>query len=298
MKIAVFPKCYIEAIAQDRTMNLHDWIAMAPELGGEGLELSDGFLLSLELEYLYQIRDAISAAGFAMPMLCASPDFTNPDLAQRQRAVEHHIQLIETTRLLGGPGAVCRVLSGQRYPTVERTQGIEWVVQCIEALLPAARENEIVLGLENHYKDSFWNFPEFAQKMDIFLEIVEAIDEREYFGVQYDPSNAIVAGDDPIELLRRVADRVVSVHASDRYLLAGTTLESMRQHDGTLGYSPNLLHGVTGQGLNDYDAIFSILVTAGYDGWISIEDGMNGMDEMRASVDFLKRMRERYYPQG
>ncbi len=298
MKIAVFPKCYIEAIAQDRTMNLHDWIAMAPELGGEGLELYDGFLLSLELEYLYQIRDAISAAGFAMPMLCASPDFTNPDLAQRQRAVEHHIQLIETTRLLGGPGAVCRVLSGQRYPTVERTQGIEWVVQCIEALLPAARENEIVLGLENHYKDSFWNFPEFAQKMDIFLEIVEAIDEREYFGVQYDPSNAIVAGDDPIELLRRVADRVVSVHASDRYLLAGTTLESMRQHDGTLGYSPNLLHGVTGQGLNDYDAIFSILVTAGYDGWISIEDGMNGMDEMRASVDFLKRMRERYYPQG
>ena len=279
-------------------MNLHDWIAMAPELGGEGLELYDGFLLSLELEYLYQIRDAISAAGFAMPMLCASPDFTNPDLAQRQRAVEHHIQLIETTRLLGGPGAVCRVLSGQRYPTVERTQGIEWVVQCIEALLPAARENEIVLGLENHYKDSFWNFPEFAQKMDIFLEIVEAIDEREYFGVQYDPSNAIVAGDDPIELLRRVADRVVSVHASDRYLLAGTTLESMRQHDGTLGYSPNLLHGVTGQGLNDYDAIFSILVTAGYDGWISIEDGMNGMDEMRASVDFLKRMRERYYPQG
>ena len=298
MKIAVFPKCYIEAIAQDRTMTLHDWIAMAPELGGEGLELYDGFLLSLELEYLYQIRDAISAAGFAMPMLCASPDFTNPDLAQRQRAVEHHIQLIETTRLLGGPGAVCRVLSGQRYPTVERTQGIEWVVQCIEALLPAARENEIVLGLENHYKDSFWNFPEFAQKMDIFLEIVEAIDEREYFGVQYDPSNAIVAGDDPIELLRRVADRVVSVHASDRYLLAGTTLESMRQHDGTLGYSPNLLHGVTGQGLNDYDAIFSILVTAGYDGWISIEDGMNGMDEMRASVDFLKRMRERYYPQG
>ncbi len=42
-----------------------------------------------------------------------------------------------------------------------------------------------------------------------------------YFGVQYDPSNAIVAGDDPIELLRHVADRVVSMHASDRYLADG-----------------------------------------------------------------------------
>ena len=27
-------------------------------------------------------------------------------------------------------------------------------------------------------------------------------------------------------------------------------------------------------------------------------DGMDGMDQMRASVDFLKNMRDRYYPQG
>ena len=72
----------------------------------------------------------------------------------------------------------------------------------------------------------------------------------------------------------------------------------MRQHDGTLGYSPNLLHGVTGEGLNDYDAIFSILVGAGFDGWISIEDGMDGMDQMKASVDYIKKMRERYYPKS
>ena len=50
-----------------------------------------------------------------------------------------------------------------------------------------------------------------------------AIPEREYFGVQYDPSNAIVAGDNPIELLRAVADRVVSMHASDRFLTEGYT---------------------------------------------------------------------------
>ena len=53
-----------------------------------------------------------------------------------------------------------------------------------------------------------------------------------------------------------VADRVVSMHASDRYLAEGATLEELRQADGTLGYSPNLRHGVTGKGLNDYDAIF------------------------------------------
>jgi sugar phosphate isomerase/epimerase len=45
---------------------------------------------------------------------------------------------------------------------------------------------------------------------------------------------------------------------------------------------------VIGQGLNDYDAIFSTLRGVGFDGWISIEDGENGMDELRASVRFLR----------
>ena len=117
-----------------------------------------------------------------------------------------------------------------------------------------------------------------------------------HFGVQYDPSNAIVAGDDPIELLRAVADRVVSMHASDRYLAEGTTLDELRQADGTLGYSPNLRHGVTGKGLNDYDAIFRILAEHGYRGWVSIEDGMNGMDEMAESLAFLRRMVAKYFP--
>ena len=125
--------------------------------------------------------------------------------------------------------------------------------------------------------------------MDVFLELLRAIPDRHNFGVQYDPSNAIVAGDDPLELLRNVADRVVSVHASDRYLAEGTTLEELRQSDGTLGYSPDLRHGVTGKGLNDYDTIFRILADSGYSGWISIEDGMNGMQEMAESLAFLRR---------
>ena len=129
--------------------------------------------------------------------------------------------MIRVSKLLGGDGAVCRVLSGQRYPDIEREQGLAWVVECIEELIPVAREHNIVLGLENHYKDGYWRYPEFAQKVDVFLKLLDAIAEREYFGVQFDPSNAIVAGDDPIELLRAVADRVVSMHASDRYLTDG-----------------------------------------------------------------------------
>ncbi len=295
MKISAFPKCYLEEISSDGGMTVFDWIEMAKNLGAEGLEMYEGFFTSLDDSYIRQLGEAIAGAGFAMPMLCCSPNFTHPDAGERAKAVDKEARMIRITQLLGGDGAVCRVLSGQRYPDVSREQGLEWVVECIEAVLPVAREHNVVLGLENHYKDGFWAYPEFAQKMDVFLELLDAIPEREYFGVQYDPSNAIVAGDDPIALLRAVADRVVSMHASDRYLLAGYSLEDLRGSDGSVGYFEGLQHGVTGQGLNDYDMIFQILSDVGYTGWVSIEDGMNGMDEMRASIDFLRTMREKYF---
>ncbi len=298
LKISAFPKCYIEPIAGARTMSVFDWIDMARSLDADGLEMYDGFFTSLEPAYLDHVGAAIHAAGFAMPMLCCSPDFTNPDADGRKRALDRQIERIRVCRRLGGPKSVCRVLSGQRYPDVSREQGVAWVVDAITRLLPVAREHDVILGMENHYKDGFWKYPEFAQKKDVFLEILNAVPDREHFGVQYDPSNAIVAGDDPVQLLRDTADRVVSMHASDRYLAEGATLDDLRQTDGTLGYSPNLRHGVTGKGLNDYDALFRILADHHYAGWVSIEDGMNGMGEMAESLAFLRRMGKKYFPEA
>ncbi len=295
MKIAAFPKCYLDEISLHRTMSVFDWIEQARHLGPEGLEMYEGFFWSLDDAYVDSIGEAIEAAGFAMPMLCCSPDFTDPDRAARQRAVEREAQMISITRRLGGPGAVCRVLSGQRRPGVSVEQGLEWAVECIQECITIAKEHDIVLGLENHYKDGYWLYPEFAQKAEIFVELLDSIPEQKHFGVQYDPSNALVAGDDPVALLRQVADRVVTMHASDRFLIEGATLEEVLLPNGLIGYPDKLQHGVTGQGSNDYDAIFSILRDRGFEGWVSIEDGVNGMEEMRESIEFLKRMRAQYF---
>ncbi|MCX7840665.1 MAG: sugar phosphate isomerase/epimerase [Anaerolineae bacterium] len=295
MHISAFPKCYLDDICVRKTMTVFDWIEMSKSLGAEGLEMYSGFFESLDDAYIDRVGEAIQRAGYAMPMLCYSPNFTHPDPDERKREVEKQIEMIRITRRLGGRGAACRVLSGQAYPEVSIAQGVEWVVECIRALLPVAREYGVILTMENHFKDGYWQYREFAQKMNVFLQIVNAIDDTEYFGVQYDPSNALVAGDDPIELLEAVKHRVKTMHASDRYLEPGYRLEDMRQADGTLGYPKGLVHGVTGKGLNDYDKIFQILKSVNYQGWVSIEDGMNGMDEMRESIEFLKKMRAKYF---
>jgi sugar phosphate isomerase/epimerase len=56
-----------------------------------------------------------------------------------------------------------------------------------------------------------------------------------------------------------------------------------------------LKHGTIGQGLNDYDQIFSILKNEGFDNWISIEDGVDGMDQMHESARFLKEKVSLYW---
>ena len=296
MKISAFPKCYLDVMGPNGSMTIFDWIKESTVLGAEGLEMYEGFFRSHENAYIDSIGEALQKEGYAMPMLCCSPDFTNPDADTRKKAIEYEIAMMRITRRLGGPRAACRVLSGQRYPSVSREQGIEWVIEAFNELMPIARELDIVLAMENHYKDGFWKYAEFAQKADIFIDIINRIPERTHFGVQFDPSNNIVAGDDPVEFLKKVIDRVVTMHASDRFLSPGATLADVQISDeGLIGYPDKLQHGVTGKGINDYDAIFTILANANFSGWISIEDGMNGMDDMKQSVDFLKMMRTKYF---
>ncbi len=290
--ISVFPKCYFDELCAGK-MDYLDWIRDAATLGAEGVEHYDGFYESLEPCHVDPVLELMAATGQVSSMLCFSPDFTHPDADERARQVERQKAAIDLCVRIGV--RFCRTLSGQAFPGMTRSEGVERSVEGIERSLDYAERQGVTLCMENHYKDGNWRYPEFAQPEDIFLEIVERISAPN-FGVQYDPSNAIVGGYDPIAFLQKVKDRVVTMHASDRYLADGAVLEDLRQADGTIGYSDALKHGETGVGLNDYDAIFSILAGAGFSGWISVEDGMDGLDELRRSVTFLKEKRSRYFP--
>ena len=283
-KLSAFPKCYMDDLCVTKTMTLFDWIDLAATLGVDGVEMYPGFFANFEPEYVAQIKQHADSKGLEIPMMCCSPDFTQHDPAVRAAELEKEKFWIDLTAQLGGK--FCRVLTGQRREDVSREDGVRYSVEGINAAIPYAAEHGIVLNIENHYKDGYWKYPEFAQHLDVFLEIINQIDSP-WFGVNFDPSNSIICGEDPLAVLAAVKHRVVTMHASDRYLISGT-IEDLKSQDGSLGYAKNLRHGVIGQGLNDYDAIFSTLKAEGFDGWISIEDGENGLDELRESVRFLR----------
>ena len=290
-RLAAFPKAFMDQLCVNGQMKLSQWIDLAATLRVDGLEFYMGFLDLQDRNRWPEFRKQVEGHGMCIPMMCCSPDFTHPDIAFRQQQIELEKGWITMTAELGGK--YCRVLSGQRRPEVSRKDGIEYAATSIEACIPHAEKCGVTLIIENHYKDNYWQFPEFAQKMDVFCELVERVKSKQ-FGVNYDPSNTILAGEDPLELLEKVKHRVVTMHASDRYLLEGT-IADLRKEESAVGYAKRLAHGVIGKGLNDYDAIFSILSNVGFTGWISIEDGMNGMDDLFESVAFLRRKIAQYW---
>jgi len=292
-KLSAFPKAFMQALCKDGTMKIREWVDLASKLEIEGLEWYAGFLEMEDKTRWPEFRQMVEDTGKTIPMMCCSPDFTHPDASFRQKEIVKQKNWIDMTHALGGN--FCRVLSGQKRPVLSIDEGVKLAADSIMACIPHAAERGITLILENHYKDDFWEYPEFAQKMDVFCQLVDQIDHPN-FGVNYDPSNTFLAGEDPLELLKKVSHRVVTMHASDRYLKYGTLEDLRSEEGGAVGYAKRLSHGEIGKGMNDYDAIFSELKRVGFDSWISIEDGVDGMDQLERSVAFLQGKIATHWP--
>lgn len=295
-KLAAFPKAWLDALCVDGSMSLVEWIDRSRELDLDGLEFFAGFLDLRDAKRWPDFRRRVEDQGRSIPMLCCSPDFTHPDPQFRREQIDQEKRWIDMAAALGC--GFCRVLSGQRRPEVSREEGLRYTVEAIAACRAHAIERGVTLYLENHYKDSYWTHPEFAQRTEVFLELMNRIPPGPGLGVNFDPSNCIVCGEDPIALLEALKERVVTMHASDRYFEGGSLAE-LQKHDldAHTGYAPFLKHGVIGQGLNDYDRIFELLRGAGFDGWISIEDGSDprtGFEDIRQSAVFLREKMRRH----
>ncbi len=296
-RLAAFPKGFFDALVE-RRMTVLEWLDLAAELELDGAELYPAFLDAFDSAYLGRLRGEAALRGLELPMFCNSPDFTRPDPAERKKEVERTRDMFRVTAELGG--RYCRVLSGQNRPGLDEAEALRWVIDCLWQLEPHAKAAGVVMCLENHYKDGLWEYPEFAQSHRLYLAILEGVDSP-FLKAQYDPSNAIVAGEDQYALLDRVLPRVATMQASDRFLEGGTIEElKTMARDPQHGYAKFVKHGVIGKGLNDYDRIFGALARAGYDGWVSIEDGEGptveiGMDNLRQSAAFLRGQFARHF---
>jgi sugar phosphate isomerase/epimerase len=238
-------------------------IEHAAQLGFEGVEILHRQMTDESAAYVNGLKKAAFRAGLSLPMLSIHQDFVDPDPAARRKDVEHTKRCLELAARLGIP--VVRLNSG-RWNTIKsfddlmKVKGDEpplpghtdddafkWCVESIEACLPTAEKEGVMLALENH-----WGL---TTRPENVLRIHQAV-RSPWLGVNLDTGN--YAGD-PYAGIEVLAPHAVIVQAKTYY-------------GGGEWYTLDL----------DYPRIAGILRKAGFRGWVSLE--MEGKEDPLTAV--------------
>ena len=269
-RFSAIPMIYFNQLVLERSMELPEWLGIARDLGLDATEIHDRSLRSREREYLETLAGQVGEHGLTVSQLIGAADLTTPDPDVRREELEATCRNVDAAAILG---ATCvRITAGQQHQGLSEAEGVWLAVDGIKRVLEYAEGKGVLLAYENHYKDYFWSRPDFSQRSAVFLQVLDGLRDTP-IRVNFDCSNQVVAGEDPVELLRQVREYVVHVHCSDRV---------------EPGKYP---HAVTGEGAVDIPSIFRLLKEIGYSGWLSVEyGGAEGLDGLRRSVANVRRL--------
>lgn len=267
MKLSCLPVSFFEEILTGK-MTLVEWACIGAEAGLDAVDLSILFLPELTAGAARAALRQIHSAGVRVAMLTTYPDFTHPDAMQRQIELDKECQAVSLAAELGAD--LIRVTAGQAHPETSLEQGIRWAVEGLGCLVGRTRSEGVHLVYENHAKPGAWQYTDFSQPPEVFLEILSGVADPG-LGVNFDAGNATAFAADPLVFLEQVLPRLTSVHASDT---------------STRG---QLNHTLLGTGLTPYPEIFQRLKRAGWDGWICMEEASHrGREGVLLATDFIR----------
>lgn len=268
MKLSCLPVSLYDDIFTGKS-TVADWIRFGAELGLDAVDFSIKFFSHRDEKIVTLICSILAKRGLEACMLACYSDFTHPDATQRAQELIELKADIALAKALGAK--FVRVTAGQNHPGIEREEGMRWVEDGFRQALDEAERQGITLAYENHTKGAPWQYWDFSQPTEIFLEILDALSDTP-LGVCFDTANPLVLNEDVLELLDKVIDRVVVLHVFD--MREAGKFEPVR----------------VGTGASPIPQIFSRMRQANYDGWLSIEEasrqGQRGFEE---SIQYVRQ---------
>ncbi len=165
-------------------------------------------------------------------------------------------------------------------------EGFEFFAQCWNPILDVFDECGVKFALEVHPT-------EIAFDIYTAQRALEAVNHREAFGFNFDPSHLIWQGVDPVEFIRAFPDRQYHVHVKDALVTLNGKTGILASHynfgDPRRGWdfrSP-------GRGGVNFEEIARALNVIGYQGPLSVEWEDCGMDRQhgaKEAAEFVKRV--------
>jgi sugar phosphate isomerase/epimerase len=268
MRLSCLPVSFFSSIIEGR-MSVAEWARIGSEVGLDAIDLSILFVPDRSRTGVAALRRQIEGEGMQVAMVTSYPDFTHPEPSQRERELDLEMEVVGVAADLGA--RMVRVTAGQAHPETERKSGTAWAVEGLRRLADRTRQSGVALVYENHAKPGAWEYTDFSQSPEIFLEIAHATADAG-IAINFDTGNAAAFAPDPIALLDQVIDRVASVHASD-------TAERGQ-----------LRHVLLGTGVTPFGSIFGRLAQAGWNRWICMEEASyQGRNGLGAAAQFVRR---------
>ena len=256
-------------------MTLAEWMEFAAEIGLDGVECSPVLVQPRGKATPAEFRRLAEANDLAVSNYTCYSDFTNPDPAQREREVGLMLDNVRAAKEMGS--SLVRALTGQRRPEVSVPDGVRWAVEGIARVAEAASGEGLQLVVENHGKAFVWTYFDFAQKGEVFGQVMAGL-RGTSAGILFDIANPLVAGESPLDLFEKVASQIKAVHVSDV------------SRPGTFEFVP------CGTGIAPIEEVFRRLRARGFDGWVAIEEASRtGKGGFRTAA---KRTRELWEQAG
>jgi sugar phosphate isomerase/epimerase len=155
-------------------------------------------------------------------------------------------------------------------------QAMEIMKRSYAQILEVAERYKMIIDIEPH--GFYTTKPEFMEKMLAFVD-------SPYLRMNMDTGNTFIAGQDPVEFLKRFKNKVSHVHVKD---VSETLAASLRGELTGIAVSQCAI----GDGVNreNIQSCFDVLVDMQYDGVVSLECEGQGGPMIEKSLAFVREV--------
>ena len=230
---------------------------MLKMVSGCGLGAVEITSLETDVFGLDHVKKALADAGLECGCFIHMDAFAETDPARHEAIVETAKQKIQAAEELGSKYVMLALMA---QPDAEKHSEDELRSALIRNIRPIAE-----FGWERGVTVSVEDTPEIRLPLSSSDDMKAVLDSIPELSLTFDTGNMIHRGDEPLHFYDELKNRVAYVHVKD---MAYTDDPACGDKTCDGRYITAAMHG---EGIIDFDSIFSALKQDGYDGWLMLE---------------------------
>jgi sugar phosphate isomerase/epimerase len=277
---AAFPDMSLEEIAIWASDNGFQMLEVACWPAGEGKDRKYGGVVHIDVDTLTsseaaQINAMMFEKGLEFSSLGYYPNALHPDLAHREKVINHLKRVIVGAEMLGI--SIVGTFVGRCWDT--EITGRDWqkdldynfeqFMEVWPGIVKFAADHNVKIAVEHCpmlWADTWPGGSNLPHSPALLRRMFELLPD-ENFGINLDPSHFIWQQIDYVRFVYEFGERIIHVHAKDMAID-----EEMFYQDGILGCGFRWqIPRLPGQGLIDWQKLITALYDVGYDFVLSIE---------------------------